>query len=139
MSLARVTRRVRFEAAHRLWSSQLDDAANEATYGKCAREGGHGHNYEVEVTVEGRVDDRTGLVVVRDQLDRVLEEYLVSRCDHRDLDRVLDFDRVSTGENLARIFFDWVRPHVPPPARLARMRVYETPRNVFDAFPQEGS
>ena len=52
MSRVAITRRVRFEAAHQLWSTGLDEAANEATYGKCAREGGHGHNYEVEVTVE---------------------------------------------------------------------------------------
>ena len=138
MSAVRVTRRVRFEAAHRLWSSQLDDAANESTYGKCAREGGHGHNYEVEVTVEGPVDPRSGLVVVRDELDVVLEAHLVSRCDHRDLEQVIGPDLVSTGENLARLFFDWVEPHVPAPARLARVRVHETPRNVFDAFAREG-
>lgn len=133
MSRLRLTRRVRFEAAHRLWSEQLDDAANQSIYGKCAREGGHGHNYEVEVTLEGPVDPVSGLLVVREQLDHVLDEHLVSRCDHRNLDDLVDLPGVSTGENLARAFFDWVRPHVPAPARLARLRVYETPRNHFDA------
>ena len=133
-----VTRRVRFEAAHRLWSDALDDAANEATYGKCAREGGHGHNYEVEVTVTGEPDPCSGLVVVRAELDGVLEEHLVRRCDHRNLDRVIDSGVVSTGENLARIFFDWVEPHVPAPARLSRVRVFETPRNIFEAHAREG-
>ena len=137
MSRVSVTRRVRFEAAHRLWSTQLDDAANEATYGKCSREGGHGHNYEVEVTVEGEPDPRSGLVVVRADLDAAIDEHLLRRCDHRDLDRVIGADTVSTGENLARIFFDWLAPHVP--ARLTRVRVYETPRNIFDAFALEGS
>lgn len=133
-----VTRRVRFEAAHRLWSTSLDGTANEATYGKCAREGGHGHNYEVEVTVEGEPDPRSGLVVVRSDLDTVLEDHLVSRCDHRNLDHVTEEGVVSTGENLARMFFDWVEPHVPAPARLLRVRVFETPRNIFDAFAREG-
>ena len=139
MSRVTVTRRVRFEAAHRLWSTVLDEAANEATYGKCAREGGHGHNYEVEVTVEGQPDPRSGLIVVRPELDAAIAEHLVDKCDHRDLDQVIGHDTVSTGENLARIFFDWLEPHVPSPARLARVRVYETPRNIFDAFAREGS
>lgn len=139
MNTVRLTRRVRFEAAHRLWSTRLDEAGNVATYGKCSREGGHGHNYEVEVTVEGPVDPASGLVVVREELDRVLEEHLLRRCDHRNLDDVLDPGTVSTGENLARIFFHWIEPHVPGPARLARLRVYETPRNIFDAFAREGS
>lgn len=139
MSRVAVTRRVRFEAAHRLWSTRLDDAGNEATYGKCSREGGHGHNYEVEVTVAGEPDPRSGLVVIRPELDAVIAEHLVDRCDHRDLDRVIGPDTVSTGENLARIFFDWLEPHVPSPARLTRVRVYETPRNIFDAFAREGS
>ena len=133
MSPVRLTRRVRFEAAHRLWSERLDDSANRKVYGKCAGDGGHGHNYEVEVTLEGPVDERSGLVIVRTDFDRILEEHLVSRCDHRNLDEVIGPGEVSTGENLARIFFEWVEPQVPPPARLVRLRVYETPRNAFEA------
>lgn len=139
MNPVHLTRRVRFEAAHRLWSNELGETQNEATYGKCARAGGHGHNYEVEVTVAGPVDPTTGLVVVRDELDRVLEERLLARVDHRNLDDVIGPGTVSTGENLARIFFDWIEPHVPRPARLARLRVFETPRNIFDAHAPEGS
>ena len=133
MSAVRLTRRVRFEAAHRLWSAQLDEGGNRQVYGKCARDGGHGHNYEVEVTLDGPVDEQSGLLIVREDLDRILSEHLVSRCDHRNLDDVIGPDEVSTGENLARIFFDWVEPQIPAPARLARLRVYETPRNVFEA------
>ncbi len=139
MSTVRLTRRVRFEAAHRLWSPQLDDAANRQVYGKCARDGGHGHNYEVEATLEGPVDERSGLLIVRADLDRILDEYLVSRCDHRNLDEVIGPGVVSTGENLARIFFEWVEPQIPAPARLARLRVYETPRNVFEASADGGA
>jgi 6-pyruvoyltetrahydropterin/6-carboxytetrahydropterin synthase len=139
VSEVRLTRRVRFEAAHRLWSPKLDASANEATYGKCARAGGHGHNYEVEVTIAGPLDPVSGLMVVRDEFDRVLEKRLLARCDHRNLDEVIGSGTVSTGENLARIFFDWIEPHVPSPARLVRLRVYETPRNIFDAFAREGS
>jgi 6-pyruvoyltetrahydropterin/6-carboxytetrahydropterin synthase len=83
--------------------------------------------------IDGPVDEQSGLLIVREDLDRILSEHLVSRCDHRNLDDVIGPDEVSTGENLARIFFDWVEPQIPAPARLARLRVYETPRNVFEA------
>lgn len=139
MSGVLLTRRVRFEAAHRLWSERLSDEENIATYGKCARVGGHGHNYEVEVTVAGPVDAATGMIVERGELDRILASELLDRCDHRNLDEVIGPAVVSTGENLARIFFDWVAPHVPRPARLTRLRVYETPRNIFDAYAREDS
>lgn len=139
MNAVRLTRRVCFEAAHRLWSAQLDEVENRQVYGKCARDGGHGHNYEVEVTLEGPVDPRSGLLVIREDFDRVLDDRLVSRCDHRNLDELIGPDEVSTGENLARIFFDWVEPHVPAPARLMQVRVYETPRNVFEASAERGA
>lgn len=137
MSALTLTRRVRFEAAHRLWSSRLSEAENIAIYGKCARVGGHGHNYEVEVSVAGPVDAASGFILPRVVLDGILDEQLMARCDHRVLDEVIDAGEVSTGENLARIFFGWIQPHVPAPARLVRVRVYETPRNIFDAFARE--
>ena len=128
----RLTRRYRFEAAHRLVVEDWSAEQNWKVFGKCSREGGHGHNYEFEVTVEGEPDPRTGLVVVREEMDRRVRETVVDRCDHRDLNRVIT-DRVTTGENIARVFFDWLQPLFDEQARLVRVRVFETERNVFDA------
>ena len=127
-----VTRVVRFEAAHRLLVEEWSADENWRIYGKCSREGGHGHNYEVEVTVSGSVHPNTGFAVRRDRLDEVLSRELVQRCDHRDLNRVLP-GVVTTGENLARMFFDWLEPALAAESiRLSRVRVFETPRNVFE-------
>lgn len=126
----RLTRVVRFEAAHRLVSVRLSDAQNLAVFGKCTRPGGHGHNYEVEVTFEGAVDPATGMVMAREQLDTLLREQLVQRVDHRNLNDVVDL--VTTGENLARLFHAWIEPFVPRGTRLARVRVLETRRNRFE-------
>ena len=127
----RLGRRYRFEAAHRLVASSLSDEENWRIYGKCSRPGGHGHNYEVDVCLEGEIDPVTGLLVRRDELDAIVREKLVDRCDHRNLNDLID--EVTTGENLARIFFDWLDPALRPLATLRRVRVYETARNVFDA------
>ena len=132
MSRVSLTRVVRFEAAHRLLVEAWDADRNWAVFGKCSREGGHGHNYEVEFTIEGTPDPVTGLLIEREALDRELRERVVDRCDHRDLNRVLP-GVVTTGENLARVFFEWVEPAFEGPVRLQRVRVFETPRNVFDA------
>lgn len=128
----RLTRRYRFEAAHRLFAPTLSAAENWEIFGKCSREGGHGHNYEFEVTLEGVPDPRTGLVFEREAFDHEVRTRVVDRCDHRNLDDVIT-DRVTTGENIARVFFDWLEPVFRGTARLVRVRVYETPRNVFDA------
>lgn len=128
----RLTRRIRFEAAHRLYSPDLSPERNLEIYGKCAREGGHGHNYEVDVTVEGAVDPVTGLLIRREEFDRILRRGIYDRCDHRDLERVI-LDRVTTGENLARVFRDWIEADLGAAGvRLHRVRVHETARNVFD-------
>jgi 6-pyruvoyltetrahydropterin/6-carboxytetrahydropterin synthase len=131
-TVVRLTRRYRFEAAHRLYAPSLGAEENWAIFGKCSREGGHGHNYEFEVTFEGEPDPRTGLVVIREDVDREVRARILDRCDHRDLNDVIT-DRVTTGENIARVFFAWLEPAFPTGARLVRVRVFETARNVFDA------
>lgn len=132
MTRLRLTRRYRFEAAHRLVVDDWTPEQNWDVYGKCSREGGHGHNYEIDVTVEGAPDPVTGLVIERAFMDRVVRERVVDRCDHRNLNDVLP-GIVTTGENLAVEYFRWLEDAFQGRARLVRVRVYETARNVFDA------
>ncbi|HKK72420.1 MAG TPA: 6-carboxytetrahydropterin synthase [Candidatus Krumholzibacteria bacterium] len=132
MRTVRLTRRYRFEAAHRLVVSGYTPEQNWEIYGKCSREGGHGHNYEIDVTVAGVPDPVTGLVIERERMDRIVEERVVDRCDHRDLNDVIP-DVVTTGENLAVVYHQWLEDAFTGPARLVRVRVHETARNVFDA------
>ena len=128
----RLTRRYRFEAAHRLVVDGWSAERNWEVYGKCSREGGHGHNYEIDVTVEGEPDPVTGLLIERAHMDRIVNERVVDRCDHRSLNDVLP-GIVTTGENLAVEYFRWLEDAFDGRARLARVRVFETERNVFDA------
>jgi len=127
-----LTQRVRFEAAHRLVSPRLDLEQNLQVYGKCARPGGHGHNYEVEVTLRGPLDPTTGMLMGRREFRDAVERAVVDPCDHRNLNDVVS--EITTGENLARIFFGWVAQELPPHLEILRLRVYETPRNVFEAY-----
>jgi 6-pyruvoyltetrahydropterin/6-carboxytetrahydropterin synthase len=132
-----LTRIYRFEAAHRLVTPALSDEENRRIYGKCCREGGHGHNYEVEVTVSGEVDARTGFLLSREEMDRRVRTALVDRVDHRNLNDLVDPRDVTTGENLATLFWSWLEPRFVDRPRLTRIRVLETARNRFETTGEE--
>src|SRR5579862_5550409 len=98
----RLSKRYTFPASHRLHSAALSDAENRATYGKCANPHGHGHNYEVELTVRGTVGV-TGRVIDLATLDRVAEEQFLAPFRYRNLNAEVEAFRavVPTTENLA--------------------------------------
>lgn len=130
-----VTRRVHFNAAHRLHNPDFDDAWNVTTFGPCNHPNWHGHNYELEVSVAGQPDPRTGYVMNLGDLKQILEDRIVRKCDHRNLNLDVDFLRglVPSTENLVIAFWHEIAPHVAP-ARLHRVRLYESPRNFADFY-----
>ncbi len=132
--MIRVTRRYHFPAAHVLRHPSFSDAENERVYGKCANPAGHGHNYGVEVTVAGPVDEGSGRVVDPDALDAIVSRRVIARFSHRLLNEDAAFARlVPTAENLARVVHDELLAPISRlgAARLARVRVLETRKNSF--------
>jgi 6-pyruvoyltetrahydropterin/6-carboxytetrahydropterin synthase len=127
---ARVTRREQFSAAHRLFDPQLSDLENLAVFGKCSNPNGHGHNYQLEVTVEGEIDQETGMVLDLKALHDVLQARVLDKLDHRNLNLEVDFlaGVQPTTENLARLIFGEVDGRLPA-GRLYRVRVEETDKN----------
>jgi 6-pyruvoyltetrahydropterin/6-carboxytetrahydropterin synthase len=129
-----LTRRYRFPAAHVLARDDFSAERNQQIYGKCANPGGHGHNYEIEVSVRGPVDARTGEVMSRRRLDALVDERVVQRFAHRLLnDDALFAQRVPTAENIARAIHAQLEAPIAAAggARLARVRVHETRKNSF--------
>ena len=100
--MIRVTRRYRFSASHRLDAPGLDAEANRRIYGKCNNPFGHGHDYELAVTLRGPRDARSGLAVERARLDRLVREQVLQRYAHRNLNAECEEFRavVPTSENL---------------------------------------
>ena len=123
-----ITRRVDFSASHVCRMADLSDAENEALYGAAANPNGHGHNYAVEVTLEGPPDPVTGMVFDLAELKDVLRREVVEQMDHRFLKHeVPPFERVvPTVENVTREIWRRLAPHFHDPVRLANVRVYET-------------
>lgn len=137
--MIQLTRRYHFSASHRLHSDRLSEAANQETFGKCNNPFGHGHNYEVEVTVRGPVDDLTGRVVDVRNLDDLVQEHIVRPFDHRNLNvEVPEFQQlVPTTENLGvvvqkRLKEAWNTAFAAAGPTLERVRIYETARNIFE-------
>jgi len=131
MPLVYVTRRLHFSAAHRLHSDQLSAQENEQVYGLCNNPLGHGHNYELEVTVQGIPDPVNGMVVDLKELKKVIESEIIDLVDHKHLNYEVEFMRgiVPTAENIAVAFWNQLKDKLPS-GRLYEIKLYETPRNI---------
>ena len=128
-----VTRRVHFNAAHRLHNPAMPDAWNRETFGPCNNPSYHGHNYELDVTVEGEISPETGYVMDLTELKRLVEELVLSRLDHRNLNVDVPWfaERIPTAENIAVVIWRELRTALPSDLTL-RIRLWETPRNYVD-------
>ena len=138
---AYLTRRYRFSASHRLHSPQFSDAENLEVYGKCANPYGHGHNYALEVTLSGQVDQSTGMVCDLVLLDSFIEQEITDRFGHENLNTLPEFDAVvPTTENLCREIYGILRAGTNGngsksariPAQLEKIRLEETNSNSFE-------
>jgi 6-pyruvoyltetrahydropterin/6-carboxytetrahydropterin synthase len=130
-----VTRRVHFNAAHRLHNPDFSEAWNQETYGLCNNPNWHGHNYELEVSVIGEPDPRTGYVCDLSSLKALLNEVIVARCDHRNLNLEVPFLEgvIPTTENLVIAFWNEIAPKLKS-GRLQRVRLYESERNFAEYY-----
>ncbi len=127
-----LTRRYSFPAAHRLAQPEFSDEENQRIFGKCANAAGHGHDYGIEVSVGGEVDEENGQLIDLALLDRIFEEALERHWAYRMLNEVEPFGQlVPTAENIARVAYDELARAVAErsDARVVRVRVVETPRN----------
>ena len=129
----KLTRRYRFSASHRLATPALSEDENRRLYGKCNNPFGHGHDYILDVTVEGGLD-ANGLVVERQALDQLVHSRVLKHIDHRNLN--VDVPEmaavVPTTENLASAIRTSLERDWPLAARLSRVRISETDRNIFE-------
>lgn len=130
-----LTRCYRFPAAHVLASTALSDQENERIFGKCANPNGHGHDYGVEVSVSGPLDELTGQIIADDALDRIFRETVGDRFSHRMLNELPEFEaRVPTAENILVVLYEVLKTAIEREshARLTGVRLVETSRNSFD-------
>ena len=129
MPVMRLTRRIRFSAAHRYYRPEWSEERNRAAFGACTNPHGHGHNYLLEVTVEGPVDLETGFSVDVPRLDRVLHQQVLEPLDHQHLNHAVEEfaegGQIPTTENIVAWIWRRLEGRMPPGARLAALRLHE--------------
>lgn len=128
-----VIRKEHFNAAHRLYNPDWDDATNEKVFGKCALPNYHGHNYELEVKITGEPDKETGYVMDLKVLSDLIKSEVHERFDHKNLNLdTKEFKELNpTAENIAIVIYELLRPHIDEDKDLM-IRLYETPRNYVE-------
>jgi 6-pyruvoyltetrahydropterin/6-carboxytetrahydropterin synthase len=129
MPKVRVTRRLHFSAAHRLNNDALSAEENQRIFGLCNSPNFHGHNYELEVTVEGEIDPTTGYVLDLGHL-RDIVETIIADLDHRNLNQDVSWLEgvIPSTENLVVGIWNRLVERIPR-GRLVRLVLWETPRN----------
>jgi 6-pyruvoyltetrahydropterin/6-carboxytetrahydropterin synthase len=130
-----LTRKAEFSASHYYWVPKWTEEENRRAFGKCANRNGHGHNYTLEVTVAGEIDQKTGFVVDLKELKDVIEREVMSVYDHRHLNlEVPEFaSTMPTTENIAIAIWNRLEKKIAG-AKLHRVRVYEMPDLFADYY-----
>jgi 6-pyruvoyltetrahydropterin/6-carboxytetrahydropterin synthase len=133
MPVVTVTRRLQFNAAHRVHNPALSDEENERLFGKCNNPNGHGHNYTLDVSVRGEVDERTGYVIDLAVLKRIAEQKAVDLIDHKNLNLDVAFMRgvIPTSENIVVAIWRELAPAIER-GTLVRLVLWETPNNYVE-------
>ena len=128
-----VTRRAHFNAAHRLHNPDKSDEWNRRVFGKCNNPNWHGHNYVLEVTVAGEPHPETGYVIDLSDLKRIVEDHVISHCDHANLNLDVAFMRgiMPSTENFVVAIWRQLEPVIPG-GRLHSIRLRETERNAVE-------
>lgn len=128
-----VTRRIQFNAAHRVYNPALSDEENARTFGKCNNPNGHGHNYTLDVSVRGPIDPRTGYVIDLSVLKRIAWDGVAARIDHHHLNLDVDFMQgiIPTSENIIVAIWRELEPLITP-GKLVRLVLWETPNNYVE-------
>ena len=126
-----VTRKMHFNAAHRLHTDQLSDSENAELYGPCNNVHGHGHNYDLEVTVRGEPDPVTGMVIDLTELKSIINTHVIDKMDHKHLNHDVEMMRgiVPTAENIVVVIWNALKSHITG-GELYEVKLYETPRNM---------
>ncbi|HRX87079.1 MAG TPA: 6-carboxytetrahydropterin synthase [Phycisphaerae bacterium] len=132
-SMVRMTQSFEFAAAHRLFCADLSAEENQRVFGKCTNPNGHGHNYMVEVTVAGEPDARCGVVIEMGRLEQTVKARVIDVFDHKHLNEdCAEFAALNPSvENITRVIWSKLEGQFAP-AKLACVRVYETPKTYAE-------
>lgn len=130
-----ITRRERFNAAHRLFLADYTDEQNLEVFGKCSNPNWHGHNYELFVTIKGEVNPETGFLVNLKELSQIINQFVIDKLDHKNINLEVDFmkGKLASTENLAIAIWEQLSVHIQNlNAQLHNVKLYESENNFVE-------
>lgn len=133
--LVYVTRKLHFNAAHKLYNPSWSEEKNLEVFGKCANSNWHGHNFDLYVTVRGIPNPDTGFVIDLKLLKELVEEKIIDKIDHRNINLEVDFmkGKIASIENLATSIWNELAPIIPS-GQLHCIKIYETQRQFAEYY-----
>jgi 6-pyruvoyltetrahydropterin/6-carboxytetrahydropterin synthase len=137
MSTVYITRRERFNAAHKLWREEWSDEKNEQVFGRCSNKNWHGHNFDLFVTVKGKPNPETGFVIDLKTLSKIIKSEVIDLLDHRNLNLDVAFLKgiMASTENVAIKIWEILEPIIDKNGGvLAKIKLVETENNFVEYF-----
>ena len=137
MKTVYLTRRERFNAAHKMWNPNWSDEKNKEIFGKCANPNWHGHNYELFVTVKGQVDPQTGYLVDLKKVSKIIQSNIIEILDHKNLNLDVPFlkDKLCSTENLSIEIWGQLKNDINLlGCKLHAIKLHETENNYVEYF-----
>ena len=134
MPRARVTTKLEFSAAHRVFNPEWTDERNEEVFGGCANPNWHGHNYELRVTIEGEVDPETGFVMDFRDLKSLVESRVIQDLDHKNVNLEVPWmdGLIPSTENMLVAIWSRLSDGMPDGVKLGKLTLWETPRSYVE-------
>jgi 6-pyruvoyltetrahydropterin/6-carboxytetrahydropterin synthase len=132
-----ITRRERFNAAHRLFRDDYSEAQNLEVFGKCSNPNWHGHNYELFVTIKGDIDAETGFLLNLKHLSKLIKDKVIEKLDHKNINIEVDFmkDSFASTEMLAMRIWEQLEVEIRSlGADLHAVKLYESENNYVEYF-----
>jgi len=135
-----ITRKERFNAAHKLFKENWTNEKNLEVFGKCSNPNWHGHNYDLFVTVKGKINPETGFVIDLKFLSTLIKERVIDKIDHKNINLDVDFmkDRMASTEVLAEAIWEQLEPAIKGQGcALHCIKLFETENNYVEYFGSE--
>ncbi len=130
-----ITRRERFNAAHKLFREDWSDEKNLEVFGKCSNPNWHGHNYDLFVTVKGEINPQTGFLIDLRALKEIIQTHVTNKLDHRNINMDVDFmkDKMASTEVLAVEIYNQLKPHIEAHGvKIHKIKLVETENNFVE-------
>ncbi len=137
MSTVYITRRERFNAAHKLWREEWSDEKNEQVFGRCSNKNWHGHNFELYITVKGQPNPETGFVIDLKTLSKIIKTEVIDQLDHRNINLDVPFltGIMASTENIAIKIWEILAPIIEKNGgTLAKLKLLETENNYVEYY-----